>query len=164
MSADLLRYDRMVEAALRHVVRDALKEVEIHGLPGDHHFFISFRTQHPGVVMPEFLRAKYPEEITIVLQYQFYGLDVNDERLQVTLSFNGNHERLVVPLGAITTFADPSVNFALQFQPVDATASDEDGDDQDTQEQDDAVETDAPADDEPREMGTVVKLDAFRKK
>lgn len=160
MSSDLLRYDRMVEAALRHVVRDALKEVEIHGLPGEHHFFISFRTQFPGVVMPEFLRAKYPEEITIVLQFQFYGLEVNDERLQVTLSFNGNHERLVVPLAAITTFADPSVNFALQFQPVDADETDVEEDGEEAEE----VEAEAPAADEPRETGTVVKLDAFRKK
>ena len=161
MSTDLLRYDRMVEAALRRVVRDALREVQEHGLPGEHHFFISFRTQYPGVRMPEFLRAKYPDEITIVLQYQFYGLDVNDERVEVTLSFNGSHERLVVPMAAITTFADPSVNFALQFQPPD--------EDEGEEVVDEAVEEEAaPAEgedeDAPKQGGTVVALDAFRKK
>ncbi|TWB47041.1 SspB family protein [Nitrospirillum viridazoti] len=161
MSTDLLRYDRMVEAALRRVVRDALKEVQEHGLPGEHHFFISFRTQYPGVRMPEFLRAKYPDEITIVLQYQFYGLDVNDERVEVTLSFNGSHERLVVPMAAITTFADPSVNFALQFQPPD----EEEGEDvvDETAEEEEAV-PEGEDDDTPKQGGTVVALDAFRKK
>ncbi|MDE1149637.1 MAG: ClpXP protease specificity-enhancing factor SspB [Azospirillaceae bacterium] len=162
MSTDLLRYDRMVEAALRRVVRDALREVQEHGLPGEHHFFISFRTQYTGVRMPEFLRAKYPDEITIVLQYQFYGLDVNDERLEVTLSFNGSHERLVVPMAAITTFADPSVNFALQFQPPEEDELAETA--EELTEEEAAPAPEGEDDDAPKQGGTVVALDAFRKK
>jgi hypothetical protein len=115
MADDPLRYDRMVERALRNVVRDALRETAANGLPGAHHFYITFRTGHAGVVMPEWLRASYPEDITIVLQYQFWGLEAEDDRFQVTLSFNGRNERLEVPYEAITAFADPSVKFGLQF-------------------------------------------------
>lgn len=113
-----LRYDRMVESALRGVVRAALSQAEESGLPGNHHFYITFRTTHPGVELSDALNARYPAEMTIVLQFQYYGLEVEEERFSVTLSFNSVHERLVVPFAAITTFADPSVNFALQFQPL----------------------------------------------
>lgn len=156
MSNDQLRYDRMVETAFRGVVREALKEAEKRGLPGEHHFYITFRTHFPGVQIPEFLRAQYQHEMTIVLQYQFYGLEVTAERMAVTLSFGGQHERLVIPFNAITIFADPSVDFSLRFQPVvgEGTA--------------DAVEeTDTTAEPEAPEVSkgaTVVALDAFRKK
>jgi hypothetical protein len=116
MSKDALRYDRMVENALRDVVREALGLVAERGLPGNHHFYISFRTDHPGVEMPEYLRTKYPEEITIVLQYQFWALETEGEQFSVVLSFNDRRERLVVPYAALTGFADPSVKFALRFQ------------------------------------------------
>jgi hypothetical protein len=116
MADDPLRYDRMVERALRSVVRDALRETAAKGLPGGHHFYITFRTGHAGVTMPEWLRASYPEDITIVLQYQFWGLEVEDDRFAVTLSFNGRNERLEVPYEAVSAFADPSVKFGLQFE------------------------------------------------
>ncbi|MDW7553386.1 hypothetical protein D9623_06470 [Azospirillum brasilense] len=123
MPREQLRYDRMVEAALRGVVRDALRQVTDRGLPGDHHFYLTFRTGYPGVDIPEYLSSQYPNEMTIVIQYQFYGLEALDDHFEVTLSFNNVHERLVIPYAAITTFADPSENFALQFQPVEPTES-----------------------------------------
>ena len=119
-----LRYDRMVEKALRNVARQAIEEVIEDGLPGDHHFYITFLTDYEGVQIPDYLRERYPGEMTIVLQYQFYDLSIDDKFLKVTLSFNNIPEKLVIPVAAITIFADPSVNFALQFQPLDA---DEDG-------------------------------------
>ncbi|WP_119679043.1 SspB family protein [Indioceanicola profundi] len=157
MSKDQLRYDRMVEGALRGVVREALSEVAEHGLPGEHHFYLTFRTHAPGVDIPDFLRTQYPGEMTIVLQYQFYGLEVTKDGFGVTLSFGGKHERLTVPLSAITTFADPSVNFALQFQPVVDTTEEE---------AEPAAEEAKPEPEEQNETGsaTVVALDAFRKK
>lgn len=115
---EILRYDRMVESALRGVVKTSIQEVIDHGLPGDHHFYITFLTDYPGVKIPDYLRERYPGEMTIVLQYQFSELKVDDENMQVTLSFNNVPERLKVPLSAISIFADPSVNFALQFQPM----------------------------------------------
>jgi hypothetical protein len=125
MAQEPLRYDRMVESALRGVVREALTQVKERGLPGDHHFYVTFRTTHAGVTLADHLRARYPAEMTIVLQFQFYDLTVDADGFGVTLSFNNTHERLVIPFAAITTFADPSVNFALQFQPL-AHASDAD--------------------------------------
>jgi hypothetical protein len=115
----------MVEAALRAVVRQALTEVAQNGLPGNHHFYITFRTSHPGVQVPDYLKARYPSEMTIVLQFQFYDLHIDDSAFSVTLTFNNNPERLVIPLRAITVFADPSVNFVLPFQTTDAAAVEE---------------------------------------
>src|ERR1043165_4548607 len=106
-----LRYDIMVESALRRVVSVTHKMVAEQGLPGSHHFYISFLTEYPGVQIPPYLREQYPKEMTIVLQYQYYGLVVSAESFSVTLSFNNVKERLTIPLAAITTFADPSVNF-----------------------------------------------------
>jgi uncharacterized protein len=124
---EVLRYDRMVEYALRSVVRQAVQEVIDHGEPpGEHHFYITFLTEYPGVKIPDYLRERYPGEMTIVLQFQYYDLSVDDEKLGVTLSFNNVLERLVVPLKAISIFADPSVNFALQFQPMGGDDEDED--------------------------------------
>ncbi len=164
---EILRYDRMVEQALRGVVRQAVEEVIETGLPGDHHFYITFMTDYPGVSIPSYLRDRYPGEMTIVLQYQFYDLEVDDEKLGVTLSFNNVPERLVIPLGAITIFADPSVNFALQFQPlgeeldVSEFEDDEDGDDDPT--------SGGGGDKKAKKKGggktgEVVSLDQFRKK
>lgn len=153
---DILRYDKMVEGALRGVVRQAIEEVRDEGdPPGDHHFYITFMTDFPGVNIPDYLRERYPGEMTIVLQYQFYDLDVDDTKMQVTLSFNNVPEKLVIPLAAITIFADPSVNFALQFQPL--------GEDLDGPEFD--PDDDGPGgDDSEEKTGEVVSLDQFRKK
>lgn len=121
-----IRYDKMVEKALRSVVIQALNHVAANGLPNDHHFYVTFMTDYPGVEIPPYLREQYPEEMTIVLQYQFYGLETSDEHFTVTLSFNNQPEKLVIPVEAVTIFADPSVNFALQFQPMEDIEEDED--------------------------------------
>src|SRR3984885_13058039 len=100
MTEDLLRYDLMIEAALRSVVRETLANVVKNGLPGEHHFYITFLTNFPGVEIPDSLRKQYPEEMTIVLQYQFFGMKLEDDCLHVTLSFNNVKERLFVPIEA----------------------------------------------------------------
>lgn len=117
-----MRYDRLVEEALRSVVRTALTEAATNGLPGDHHFYITFKTQLAGVDIPAFLRQKYEDEMTIVLQHQYWGLKVTEERFEVLLSFNDVHEKLSIPFTAITGFVDPSVKFGLQFQVAADTA------------------------------------------
>ena len=110
-----------MEEAARSVVRKALTIVAERGLIGAHHFYITFRTDRPGVDIPPHLRARYPQEMTIVLQHQFWGLEVTEDTLIVTLSFDGKHERLVVPLATIVAFVDPSVQWGLQF-PATGTA------------------------------------------
>lgn len=118
MAEDLIRYDILAQDALRGVVRKVLSEVALTGLPGEHHFFISFSTQAPGVRLSSRLLAQYPEEMTIILQHQFWDLSVTDTAFEVGLSFNNVPERLLVPFSAIKGFADPSVQFALQFEPA----------------------------------------------
>jgi len=105
----------MVENALRGVVREALSYIAEHGRPGRHHFYITFRTATPGVVMPEVLRERFPEEMTVVLEHEFDDLRVTAETIAVTLYFQRRPERLTIPFAAITAFADPSVKFGLQF-------------------------------------------------
>ena len=105
----------MVEDALRSVVRRALIHVAREGLPGNHHFYITFRTDHQDVEIPAALRERYPGEMTVVLKHQFWGLEVGEEQFCVTLSFADVPHRLVVPFAAVTAFADPSVRFGLQF-------------------------------------------------
>lgn len=109
-------YDKLIDAALRGVVREVLRHVAEHGLSGPHHIYLTFRTGFPGVEMPEFLRSQYPDEMTIVLQHQFWGLEVAEESFAVSLSFNKAPQRLAMPFAALTRFADPGVNFGLQFQ------------------------------------------------
>lgn len=159
----MLRYDKMVESALRGVVRQAIEEVVANGLPGDHHFYITFMTDHPGVEIPSYLRERYPGEMTIVLQYQFYDLKVDREKMGVTLSFNNVPERLVIPLAAVSIFADPSVNFALQFQPMG-----EGDQDDDTDGNPDGTGSGPSGGGKPKKSdqttGEVVSLDQFRKK
>ena len=129
MTGHMLRYDKMVEDALRGVVRQTLREVEQHGLPAEHHFYVTFETTHKGVEIPDYLRQRYPSEMTIVLQHQFYGLKITQELFSVTLSFNNTPERLVIPFDAIRIFADPSVSFALQFEGPEGEMDEMDGDD-----------------------------------
>lgn len=119
-----LDYGRLVERALRQVVREALGVVAERGLPGRHHHYITFRTDHPGVVVAEDLRARYPTEMTIVLQNEFWGLEVGEDRFAVGLSFGGVPHRLEIPFDAVTMFADPSVEFGLQFAKADAAPAD----------------------------------------
>jgi uncharacterized protein len=155
MAQDLFQYETMVERALRGVVRDAVKRASREGLRSAHHFYIGFATRMPGVVIPDHLRARYPEEMTIVLQHQFWDLEVEEESFSVTLSFQKQLERLVVPFAAIRSFTDPSVNFALEFagpeakpaQPVPVPATIE-----------------APPKPAAKPAGEVVTLDSFRKR
>ena len=120
MTQDILRYDLMVQDALKGVVRKILSEAGRDGLPGDHHFYITFRTTAPGVRLSQRLREKHPDEMTIVLQHQFWDLNVSDHAFEVGLSFSGVPERLLIPYDAITTFFDPSVQFGLKFETQDA--------------------------------------------
>lgn len=113
--ADLIRYDLLVQDALRGVVRQVLTEVARNGLQGEHHFFITFKTATPGLRLSNRMRERYPDEMTIILQHQFWGLSVTDTGFEVGLSFNNTPERLLVPFVAITMFQDPSVNFGLKF-------------------------------------------------
>jgi len=115
MPAFQLDYGQLVERALRRVAHDALAAVAEHGLPGNHHFYITFRTDHPGVVLGDGLRARYPIEMTIALQHEFWGLEVGPDAFAVTLSFNNLSQRVEIPFEAIRVFADPSVEFGLQF-------------------------------------------------
>ncbi len=149
----LLPYDEWVEAAMRLVVTRALAHVADNGLPGEHHFYLTFRTDHPGVVMPPRLRAQYPQEMTIVLQHQFWDLKIDEEAglISVGLSFGGVPASLVIPLAALTGFVDPHVRYGLRFQPVPSAPAE-------------AGEQTPPAAERPTETPQVVSLDAFRRK
>ncbi len=116
--ADQIRYDLLTQQALRGVVRTVLADVAKKGLPGDHHFFISFNTGAEGVRISERLRAQYPQEMTIILQHQFWDLAVSEHGFDVGLSFGGIMEKLAIPFDAINGFFDPSVQFGLQFEDV----------------------------------------------
>jgi hypothetical protein len=157
----MFRYDRMVERALRGVVREALARTTTSGLPGTHHFYITFQTRHPGTKIPDTLHAQYPEDMTIVLEHQFWDLEVEEDHFAVTLSFQNRPERLVVPFEAITAFTDPSVKFGLQFQATDGTGETTA---EATPKPPAAAETKKDAADKGAKTGEVVALDAFRKK
>jgi hypothetical protein len=115
MTVDYIRYDILTQDAMRSVVRTVMADAAAKGLPGEHHFFISFDTRADGVNLSSRIKAQYPKEMTIVLQHQFWDLVVGDDRFEVGLSFSGVAERLIIPFRAITGFADPSVQFGLQF-------------------------------------------------
>jgi len=117
MSEDLLRYDILIQDALRGAVKKILAEVGRTGLPGDHHFYIAFDTNAPGVRISQRLKERYPQEMTIVLQHQFWDLAIGEHAFEVGLSFGGVPEKLLVPFSAIKGFFDPSVQFALEFDP-----------------------------------------------
>ena len=116
--ADHIRYDLLTQQALRGVVRNVLTDAAKKGLTGDHHFYISFNTQADGVRLSQRIIAQYPEEMTIILQHQYWDLSVSEEAFEVGLSFGGVPEKLTVPFEAINGFFDPSVQFGLQFEPV----------------------------------------------
>ena len=115
MVEDLIRYDVLAQEAMRSVVKKVLTEVVRVGLPGEHHFYITFNTQAPGVRISSRLRERYPEEMTIVVQHQFWDMEVNSQSFEIGLAFSGVPERLLVPFGSIKSFVDPSVQFGLQF-------------------------------------------------
>jgi hypothetical protein len=122
MATDHIRYDVLARDALRGVLRRVLTDAAEHGLPGEHHFFITFLSTAEGVKLSPRLLAQYPEEMTVILQHQFWDLIVTEDRFEVGLSFGGVPERLVVPFNSIKSFFDPSVQFGLQFDPPESTA------------------------------------------
>ncbi len=123
MATDLIRYDLLVQDALRAVMRKVLSDVARDGLPGNHHFLVTFLTHAPGVRLPNWIREQYPREMKIVLQHQFWDLDVGDQAFEVGLSFNGKAETLLIPFDAVTGFFDPSVEFGLKFELATDTAA-----------------------------------------
>ena len=166
-----MRYDLLAQDALRGVVRSALEHAASEGLPGDHHFYISFDTTFEGVQISPALKSQYPEEMTIVLQHQFWGLEVTDKEFRVGLRFNKVPEMLVVPFAAVSGFFDPSVQFGLQFnlegdgeqKPTAQPPMDIGTNIPLTTSQDADAENDE-AEEETEKTGEVVSLDAFRKK
>ena len=173
MATDHIRYDVLARDALRGVLRKVLSDAAAHGLPGEHHFFITFLSQAEGVKLSPRLLAQYPEEMTIILQHQFWDLVVSEDRFEVGLSFGGIPERLVIPFSAIKSFFDPSVQFGLQFEPADGTAASETPAPNLPATPAPAVPATAPAPAapeqaeepaKPSEGAEVVRLDRFRKK
>lgn len=169
MTQDLIRYDILAQNALRGVITTVLKGVEKDGLPGEHHFYITFATTASGVRLSQRMRDQYPEEMTVVLQHQYWDLEVTEHGFSVGLAFNGIPERLLVPFSAITRFFDPSVQFGLEFE-VEADGEEVDGVAEESATFEMDSEAEAAAEDVP-EVGTpaddsaeVVSLDAFRKK
>ncbi|MCL6708210.1 SspB family protein [Pseudomonas sp. R2.Fl] len=167
MATDHIRYDILAQDALRGVIRKVLAEVAATGrLPGDHHFFITFLTGAPGVRISQHLKAKYAEQMTIVIQHQFWDLKVTDSQFEIGLSFSDTPEKLVIPFNAIRGFYDPSVNFELEFD-VPLVEEDEEGAEVTAYPLNGAEKVEEPAakpaSDEKKE-GSVVSLDAFRKK
>ncbi len=156
MSRDALDYGRMMQRALRGVMAESLGVVAAEGLPGAHHFYITFDTTHPGVVMPDWLLAQFPDEITIVLQNEFWDLAVTAERFTVGLSFSDREAMLTVPFDAVTTFVDPHAEFGLKFDAQDL----DDEEDEEFAAEDEAPD-ERPA--RPEGGGDVVRLDSFRK-
>jgi hypothetical protein len=156
----LLPYEQWIEQALRHVVAQAIEHVAQHGLPGGHHFYITFRTDHPGVDIPQRVRAQYPREMTIVLQHQFWDLmfDRETEIIQVGLSFGGVPARLAIPLEAVIEFADPHIRYGLRFQSIEPPAPEPEP------EAEPETQDEPKAEKENNEPGQVVSLDAFRRR
>lgn len=153
---DMFDYEEMVQDGLRSVVREALAYASENGLPGAHHFYISFRTDYPGVEIPDFLRERHPEEVTIVIQHQYWDLEIDERGFSVYLSFSEAHERIYVPFYALLSFMDPSAKFGLQFNPpaYDEVLLEADAD---VAESASGAGSESPKD-------NVVTLDSFRKK
>ncbi len=143
-------YGNLMHRAMCSLIQTVLQDVSVHGLPGTHHFFITFDTSVEGVEMADWLRSRYPGEMTIVVQHWFAGLVVTDEGFQITLNFGDNPEPLVIPFDAVRTFVDPSVEFGLRFE----THDDDDEDDEDD------PEDDPP---QPTQDAQILRLDKFRK-
>src|SRR5580765_4760784 len=169
MATDHIRYDVLARDALRGVLRRVLTDAAEHGLPGEHHFFITFLSTAEGVKLSPRLLAQYPEEMTVILQHQFWDLVVTDDRFEVGLSFGGIPERLVVPFHSIKSFFDPSVQFGLQFEPADAAPNEAPATNTPAAPAPSAVPVSATAEttSDPVKSGEgaeVVRLDRFRKK
>ena len=153
--ADEIDYGNLMHNAMRSLIQDVLIEVKNNGLPGEHHFFITFDTNHAGVEMASWLKDRYPTEITVVMQHWYDDLEVKDDGFSVTLNFGDTPEHLVIPYEAILTFVDPSVEFGLRFETNE--------EDEDTDEQKPTISKESIKDDTKKETGQVVSLDNFRK-
>jgi hypothetical protein len=174
MAKDYIGYQALTDAALRSVVRDALRRIEKQGLIGSHHFYVTFKTHFPGVDIPDFLKEQYPDEMTIILQHQFWGLKVSDDYFEVALSFRKLPATLTIPFAALTAFFDPGVQFGLQFkgedgEPKPSLPSPVSGLPSAPAAPKDKPASQPPpkagnADEAPPGPGEVVNLDAFRKK
>jgi hypothetical protein len=179
MAKDFIGYQALTDAALRGVVRDALRKTEKSGLVGSHHFYLTFKTQFPGVELPDFLREQYPEEMTIILQHQYWGLKVTDDSFEVTLTFKKLPATLHVPLAALTAFFDPGVQFGLQFRGEQGTGpakgvpaqlvstapvAPEAKEPAKAEKLEKPAKVEAVTAEKPPAPGEVVSLDAFRKK
>jgi len=164
MGQNRLDYERLCADALRGVVRRALAQVAERGLPGGNHFLITFKTDHPGVAMPDYLRERYPDTISVMLQYEFWNLEVDEDSFSVTLSFNEVRERLTVPFLAVTAFVDPFAKFQLKFEAqlaADAAALPKRDKQPTPLKPVESAKDDAK---DKAKSGEVVTLDAFRKK
>jgi len=153
--ADEIDYGNLMHNAMRSLIQDVLTEVKNNGLPGEHHFFITFDTNHAGVEMASWLKDRYPTEITVVMQHWYDDLEVKDDGFSVTLNFGDTPEHLVIPYKAILTFVDPSVEFGLRFETNDEN--------EDKDEQKLAEPQESNTDETKKETGQVVSLDNFRK-
>ena len=148
-------YGNLMHQAMRGLIQNVLEDVAEHGLPGQHHFFITFDTMHPDVELADWLSDRYPDEMTVVMQHWFDGLEVTDDGFSVTLNFGDTPEPLYIPYDAIKTFVDPSVEFGLRFETQDEHDDDDDGDD-------DEPDTPDPGP-APKGDAEIVSLDRFRK-
>lgn len=154
--ARTIDYGNLMHRAMRGLIQSVLEDVAQNGLPGAHHFFITFDTTHPGVAIADWLRSRYPEEMTVVIQHWFENLDVTPDGFSVTLNFGNSPEPLVIPFDAVRTFVDPSVEFGLRFETHDDLDDDEEEDEEEAEEA-------APAEPAKPHAAEVVSLDKFRK-
>ena len=152
---DTINYAQMMQKAMQGLMIDVLKKTSINGLPGNHHYFISFKTKSEGVIVADWIKERYPEEMTIVIQHWFDNLNVNDNYFSITLNFGENPENLTIPWDSILTFVDPSVEFGLRFE-------DEENKDNDTHEE--IPESNMVVIEEEDNVAEIVNLDSFRKK
>ncbi len=147
-------YGYLMHRAMRGLIQTVLTDVSENGLPGEHHFFITFNTRHPDVEMADWLKSRYPEEMTVVIQHWFENLAVTDDGFSITLNFGNNPEPLYIPFDSVNTFVDPSVEFGLRFETQEV---------EDDEEDDEISEDEEVSEDKPRTEAEVVSLDKWRK-
>ncbi len=157
---DTLDYGSLMHRAMRGLIFNVLEQVRDHGLPGNHHFFITFDTTHPDVQLADWLKDRYPAEMTVVIQHWFDNLVVREDGFSITLNFGDQPEPIQIPFDAIQTFVDPSVEFGLRFENQDMDEIEEESEADETEPSAEATET---SDEEPRQEAEVVSLDQFRR-
>ena len=151
---DSINYAHMMQKAMQGLMIDVLKNISKDGLPGNHHYFITFNTQSDGVIIADWIKERYPEEMTIVIQHWFDNLEVNDNKFSITLNFGDNPENLTIPWASVSTFVDPSVEFGLRNE----------DDNQEQIPESKMVIIDEDEDDDEKKDAEIVSLDSFRKK